>query len=431
MGIQNRSDGILSTFAAQMPNNPMQKAVLVTESGKSDKILEEFRQLQNGKTKVEVVNVDGLVDLKTDSQDLVFINNLANKKTNELNKILQESLRVLQSNGATIVCENMDSLPTKAIADLSTLFDSYTSVVDKVDKSFKLYCMNQFEDTENGKIGVYWILETFSGKNDILDENNEKMTRSFLDKTQYTEENISAYEWIFGKDFISPGGVDENRRMMSHFDEMEEGKRMLDIGCGIGGSPRQVSRELQMNILACDISANMVSFAIGRSNKNPDRRVSYQLADAVEYKFDRDSFDYVYSRDCIQHISELPKLFKNIYNCLKTGGQLIVTMYGKGKGQLTNEFLEYVKDRKYALRSLDEVVQIANDAGFNQVEGENMTKRFEEILHKERQKAITHQEKFLELFSAKKYEGLLAGWEQKLRFINDDNHNWLKIKCTK
>jgi len=326
----------------------------------------------------------------------------------------------------------MDSLPSKAIADFSTLFDSFGNVVGKTDKAFKLYCMNQFEDATTQQIGVYWILATFGTENGILDENSEKMTRSFLDKTQYTEENIEAYEWIFGKDFISPGGIDENRRVLSYFkNELIEGKKMLDIGCGIGGSPRQVSRELQMEVLGCDISANMLAYAIARSKGLNDRRVRYQLADAVEYRFEPNSFDYVYSRDCVQHIDELPRLFQNIYNCLKPGGQLIVTMYGKGEGQLSDEFLQYVKDRKYTLRSLKEVVQIAQGAGFGEVEAENITKRFGEILQKERQKAIAHQQMFMERFSAKKYESLLAGWDQKLRFIEADNHNWLKIKCTK
>jgi phosphoethanolamine N-methyltransferase len=218
----------------------------------------------------------------------------------------------------------MDGLSTKAITDLSSKFDSFKANVDGVDKGFKLYCMNQlrvglvllecisvFFQDNNDKIGLCWILQAFGSKNEASD--SEKMTRSFLDHTQYTEENIEAYEWIFGEDFISPGGIDENRRFLSYFDKIEAGKKMLDIGCGIGGSPRQVSKELQIDVLGCDISANMLAFAIDRSRVLNDKRVRYLLADAVEYKFEPNSFDYVYSRDCVQHIDELQRLFKNIY----------------------------------------------------------------------------------------------------------------------
>lgn len=68
-----------------------------------------------------------------------------------------------------------------------------------------------------------------------------------------------------------------------------------------------------MEVLGVDISSNMIAFAIERAEKNPDKRVRYQLSDAVEYKFKKESFDYVYSRDCVQHISELARLFRNIY----------------------------------------------------------------------------------------------------------------------
>lgn len=74
-----------------------------------------------------------------------------------------------------------------------------------------------------------------------------------------------------------------------------------------------MSRELQIEMLAVDISANMIAFAMGRSGNFEDRRVRYSLADVVEYRFEPNSFDYAYSRDCVQHISELPRLFKNVY----------------------------------------------------------------------------------------------------------------------
>ena len=59
------------------------------------------------------------------------------------------------------------------------------------------------------------------------------MTRSFLDKTQYTDENIASYEFIFGDEFISPGGAPQNEQILRSFDGLGDEKRLLDIGCGM------------------------------------------------------------------------------------------------------------------------------------------------------------------------------------------------------
>ncbi|KAI6212773.1 hypothetical protein M3Y94_00068400 [Aphelenchoides besseyi] len=420
---------ILHTVVNQKPEVHLRNVVVVGDANVVSEIGTDVRSYFNDTTTVEFVDLVGLQELKVQTQQLVFVYKQLVKHTSDVDRLLEGTSRVLQENGIAVIYEQMDTLTTKSIADFSTSFDSYNKEIDGVNTNLKVYCMNQFEENDSGELSVYWILERTS--ENVNDENNKKMTGSWLDQTQYTEENIEAYEWIFGRDFISPGGVDENRRFLSQFDGLAAGKTMLDIGCGIGGGPRQAARELGLQVLGCDISANMVAFAIARSIQEPDRRVRYQLTDAVQYRYERESFDYAYSRDCVQHISELACLFANIYNSLKPGGQFIVTLYGKGQGKLTDEFLEYVKDRRYDLRSLDEVIKMVRTVGFQNVEGENITPRFEEILKKERQKAIDNRDEFMERFTVKKYESLLSGWEQKLRFIREDNHNWLKIKCTK
>uniref|UniRef100_A0A915LCW5 phosphoethanolamine N-methyltransferase n=1 Tax=Meloidogyne javanica TaxID=6303 RepID=A0A915LCW5_MELJA len=269
----------------------------------------------------------------------------------------------------------------------------------------------------------------------IIRENLKQWgSRSIADLTKfldYTEDNVASYEWIFGTDFISPGGVNENRRVLKYFRHLRPGQQMLDIGVGIGGGARQAAREFGLQVLGCDLSSNMIQHAFDRNQRDKDHRVEYQIADAMVYRYEANAFDIVFSRDCIQHIKDTKRLFRNIYTWLKPGGQVLVTMYGKGHGVLSPKFHEYVRKRQYALKTLEEYREIAHNVGLTNIYTENMTKRLREILVIERDRAVENKEEFIQKFSEKLYSKLIEGWADKLQFIDEDNQNWLLLRAEK
>lgn len=63
---------------------------------------------------------------------------------------------------------------------------------------------------------------------------------------------------------------------------------------------------------------------------------------------------------------------------------MLITMYGKGYGEQSDKFKTYVAQRAYFLKNLKEIADIANKTGFVNVQTENMTPRFKEILLEER-----------------------------------------------
>lgn len=91
------------------------------------------------------------------------------------------------------------------LTKITKFLNAFVITVSNQVIGFNFYGMNQLQDSiyaNSNFLDVFW---TLSKKIDA--HSNEKMIsfQEFLDKTQYTENNVKSYEWIFGKNFISPG----------------------------------------------------------------------------------------------------------------------------------------------------------------------------------------------------------------------------------
>ncbi|VDM40705.1 unnamed protein product [Toxocara canis] len=175
----------------------------------------------------------------------------------------------------------------------------------------------------------------------------------------------------------------------------------------------------------------MLSIAMDRLQVEKDTRIRYQICNAVDYQFPSNSFDYIVSRDGLHHNEHIDIVMKNIFKWLKPGGKALITIYGKGHGAPKTKFQAYVENRKYHLKTLEQMVQVTKDAGFENVQGTNLTKRLRDILIEERTRALARKGRFLEDFSEETFNSLLEGWNDKIDFIDDDNQTWLQIIATK
>lgn len=62
-----------------------------------------------------------------------------------------------------------------------------------------------------------------------------------------------------------------------------------------------------------DLSSNMLAIALDRAHDIKDTRIQYLITDVLKYDFPPDTFDYVYSRDCIQHIEDIELMYRNFF----------------------------------------------------------------------------------------------------------------------
>jgi 2-polyprenyl-3-methyl-5-hydroxy-6-metoxy-1,4-benzoquinol methylase len=102
------------------------------------------------------------------------------------------------------------------------------------------------------------------------------------------------------------------------------GKAVLEVGCGRGDFARLLARQHPSGrIIATDFSSSAIETA--RTKVANTHNLQYQVADAQDLPFDDNSFDYVISCECLEHVEKPQQMMSSIARCLKPGGGFIVT----------------------------------------------------------------------------------------------------------
>lgn len=264
---------------------------------------------------------------------------------------------------------------------------------------------------------------------------NRNCSSEFLDGGQYSINGILRYEQIFGHTFVSTGGLETTQEFCSCL-KLKPGMRVLDIGCGTGGSAFYLARKFGVEVLGIDLSTNMLEIANRHRNEMEDKvknLVTFRKLDATVAFFPHNYFDLMYSRDAIMHIADKDLLYSKVYDWLKPGGQILVSEYihGTNYPNHSREYLDYVKDRGYQLATLKNYENVLRNSGFESVVAESKTDYFVQILKKEMAKFKTSKKDFIAQFSIKDYQDLMDGWEIKVDRCNSGEQGWGLFKASK
>jgi len=100
------------------------------------------------------------------------------------------------------------------------------------------------------------------------------------------------------------------------------GERVLDIGCGIGGTPLALSRAVGPTGRV--VGADLLQAAIDVARRDPDlpENVTFLCGDVQSYPFDGSSFDAAFSRFGVMFFTDPVVAFNNVRRALRPGGKL-------------------------------------------------------------------------------------------------------------
>ncbi len=115
---------------------------------------------------------------------------------------------------------------------------------------------------------------------------------------------------------------------------LQEGMRVLDIGCGIGGPARTLAAEFGCQVTGLDLveeyceAAYELTERVGLSDK-----VTFRHGNALDLPFEVAAFEVVWTQHMSMNIEDKEQLFGEIRRVLRPGGRL--AMYEVFAGEVT------------------------------------------------------------------------------------------------
>lgn len=105
-------------------------------------------------------------------------------------------------------------------------------------------------------------------------------------------------------------------------EKLPPGTKVLDVGCGIGGSSRILARDYGFNVTGITISPQQVKRA--RELTPADVDAKFKEDDALNLSFPDASFDVVWSIEAGPHMADKARYGQEMLRVLKPGGTLVV-----------------------------------------------------------------------------------------------------------
>tara|TARA_B100000965_G_scaffold405635_1_gene440505 strand:- start:935 stop:1732 length:798 start_codon:yes stop_codon:yes gene_type:complete len=128
----------------------------------------------------------------------------------------------------------------------------------------------------------------------------------------------------------------------SGLNKLPRGSRVLDVGCGIGGSARILSDDYGFDVVGISISPEQIKRANELTTNNNFCR--FEVMNALDLQFPKGSFDGVWSVEAGPHIPDKQKFADEMLRVLRPGGVLAIADWNQRDA------------RKYPLNFLEKLI---------------------------------------------------------------------------
>jgi tocopherol O-methyltransferase len=117
-------------------------------------------------------------------------------------------------------------------------------------------------------------------------------------------------------------------RVLADRVQIHPGERVLDAGCGVGGSSLWLATERGARVVGITVAPRQVAMARGHAvGRGLSDRVSFEVADFTATSFPDASFDVVWAVESLCHAPRKAAFYQEAARLLRPGGRVVISEY--------------------------------------------------------------------------------------------------------
>ncbi|HEY9114884.1 MAG TPA: methyltransferase domain-containing protein [Bacteroidales bacterium] len=128
------------------------------------------------------------------------------------------------------------------------------------------------------------------------------------------------------KSFVE--ALQNTNHFLAEMANIQEGIRILDAGCGVGGSAFYLAENHRAKVTGITLSEKQLAFANRKlTDLKLDNYVDFRLENYVQTSFPDNTFDLIWAIESITSAPDKAQFATESYRILKPGGKLIIADY--------------------------------------------------------------------------------------------------------
>lgn len=209
-------------------------------------------------------------------------------------------------------------------------------------------------------------VQTHYGADDLVDRIMGALKSAGHDTANPTVEMLNLIDQLHG------GGLN-GTKAQAELVRVTGDMRVLDAGCGVGGSSRYLAHTYGCRTDAIDLTPQYVETAT-RLNKlcGIDHKIFVRQGSVTDLPYEDRSFDLVWCQNVTMNVEDKRRMFSESYRVLAPGGRFTFSHAAQGQAGAPYYPLPWAMDPSYSfLATPEEILEWLRAVGFTDIESGN------------------------------------------------------------